>query len=230
MRIERTLLWIFVAASLALTGQAQGPIYDKVIVDLPDRVKINDQVLTAGKYEIRQVPSSGAASRIMLVSQDGATQFETSATSIPTLKNQPPSETQVILQRVGQNYYLDKIWVSGKSYGYEFPLPVEAKGASREQMEPVTVSAEYKPAEAPVVAQARPAPEPPKEEKAPAPQPQVQATPEPQPAPAPAPEAAPAPQPAPAPVRMPRTSAGWLTMLAGGAALSSIGFLLKKRS
>lgn len=225
MRIERTLLWISVAATLALTAWAQGPIYDKIVVDLPDHVKIKDQVLNAGKYEIRQLPSTGSASRIMLVSQDGSANFEAAATSIPTLKNQPPSETQVILQRVGQNYYLNRIWVSGQAYGYEFPLPAEAKAASQEQMEPITLSAEYKPAEAPVVAENRPAPAPTPEVQPTPPQPepqqQAQATPPPQP------EAPPEPTP---PVEMPHTSADWLTMLGGGAVLSSLGFLLKKRS
>lgn len=238
MHTKKILLTIS-ALALGLAAftaiQAQGPLYDKVIVDLPYTITVGEHILQPGEYVIRQLPSSGGASRVMLIYSDKGMKFETSAMTIPALDNRTPEDTKVVLHHFGNDYYFDKIWIQGKNYGYEFPLPDSVKARQRERMEPMTVAARYEatqetqtaqttettpaPAPAPEVAQAPP---PPAQEAAPAPQ-------EPTPAPA-APEAAPAPAPAPEAHReMPVTAANWMLMLVSGGMLSGAGLLLRRK-
>ena len=45
------------------------------------------------------------------------------------------------MHHIGDNYYFDKIWIAGKTYGYEFPLPDKVRALQRELA--VTVPAKY---------------------------------------------------------------------------------------
>ena len=216
-------VWTLALATLAVPMWAQGPLYDKVIVDLPYAVTIGNKVLQPGNYVIRQNDSMGGGSRVLLIYSNGGRSFETSTMTIPALDQRTPESTKVVLHRFGNDYFFDKIWIQGKNYGYEFPLPESVKSRQRERMQPVSVAARYesttqqaqqtqqteKEAERPTeVAQAAPPPAPPAAEPAPAP------------APAP-PEAA---------REMPHTSAGWLTMLLGGGFLATAGLGLRRRA
>jgi hypothetical protein len=212
-----------VATSTAMF--AQGPMYDKVIVDLPYRVTINNTILEPGHYVIRQLDDAGGGSRVLQIFSDDGMKLRTSTLTIPTLDNNTPENTKIILHHYGSDYYFDKIWIQGKNYGYEFPLPNAVKSRVRERNEPYTVAATYEQTKAPEpVAQTAPPPAP-----APAPPPQqptetAQNTPP--PAPAPAPE--PAPAPAPVPERMPTTSVGWLTLVMSGGLFIGAGLLLRR--
>lgn len=202
---------------------AQGPLYDKVIVDLPYRVTINNTVLEPGHYVIRQLDDPGGGSRVLQIFSNDGMNLRTSTLTIPTLDNNTPENTKVVLHHYGSDYYFDKIWIQGKNYGYEFPLPNAVKSRIREREEPYTVAATYEPTtkKEETVAQTTPAPEPAPPAPAPAPQQpteSAQNTPPPPPAPA----------PAPAPERMPTTSLGWLTMVLSGGLLSGAGLLLRR--
>jgi LPXTG-motif cell wall-anchored protein len=137
------------------TVTAQGPLYDTVNVTFPYTVTIGERTLQPGDYIIRQLPSAGD-SPVLLIYSDGGMKFETSAMTIPTLDNRTPSDTTVVLHRYGNDYYFDKIWIQGKNYGYEFPLPDAVKARSRERAEPVSMAAKYEAAPA-QTAQAAPA-------------------------------------------------------------------------
>jgi hypothetical protein len=231
-------LAIFLALSHPVT-RAQGPLYDKVTVDLPYTVTIGEHVLQPGSYIIRQMDSPGGASRVLTFHSDNGMEFETSAMTIPTVDPTTRDDTQVILHHFGNDYYFDKIWIQGKNYGYEFPLPDSVKARERERMEPVTVAATYQGVapEQQTTAQTTPPPAEPAPQTAqtqPAePEPQAPAVAEIQP-----PAAAEQPAPAetqPAPVEtadreMPATSAGWLMMLLSGGMLSGAGMALRRRN
>ncbi|MDQ6701339.1 MAG: hypothetical protein M3Z36_14255 [Acidobacteriota bacterium] len=136
---------VFIAAVAAGNANAQGPLYDKVIVDLPYSVSINETTLQPGHYVIRQFDSPGGGSRILQIFSDNGMKLKTTAMTIPALDNNTPSKTSVILHHYGNDYYFDKVWIQGKNYGYEFPLPAAVKSRQRERMEPYTVAASYQP-------------------------------------------------------------------------------------
>jgi hypothetical protein len=124
-------------------GRAQGPLYDVVHVNLPYTVSIADRTLQPGEYTIQQLRDPGGASRVLLIYSDNGMKFETSAMTIPVLDPNTARDTKVMLHHFGPEYYFDKIWIQGKDYGYEFPLPASVKSRQREAMEPVSVAATY---------------------------------------------------------------------------------------
>jgi hypothetical protein len=197
-----------------------------VIVNLPYAVTVNGTVLQPGEYEIRQ-HEDPAGSRVLHFFTDGGMKLETTAMAIPTLDNRTPEHTKLILDHVGDNYYLHKIWVQGKDYGYEFPLPRDIRQREMERNAPATIVAQTteQKTESTVAQTAK---EEPRTEIA-------------QAAPAPAPEAAPAPEPTPAPpVReqaeqapapeptMPHTASNWFSLAIGGLLLAASGLALRR--
>jgi hypothetical protein len=203
-------------ATLVTPVKAQGPMYDRVEVNLPYSVTVGDRTLPPGEYVIQQLRDIGGNSRVLLIYSDNGMKFETSAITIPTLDINTPEHTSVILHHFGPDYYFDKVWVQGKDYGYEFPLPNSVKMREKERMEAVTVAATYSTVQQQTVQQTT--------------QPQTTAAPEAPPAEAPPVEAPPeANREAPPAPEMPKTSAGWLMMLLGGASLSGVGMMLRRK-
>jgi hypothetical protein len=219
----------FLAAGIAATSigaKAQGPLYDKVLVDLPYAVTINNTTLQPGHYVIRQMDDMGTNSRVLMIFGDNGMKLKATAITIAALDNNTPEKTEVTLHHYGNDYYFDKVWIQGKNYGYEFPLPPSVKSRRNEQMQPYTVAATYEPTqqkeEPQQTAQVTPPPAPaPAPAPEPAPQPQQEAQNTPPPAPAPAPEPAPAPA-------MPHTAGNWLGLMLSGGMFSGAGLLLRR--
>jgi hypothetical protein len=130
-------------ATLITPSKAQGPLYDRVNVSLPYSVTIGDRTLQPGDYVIQQLRDQGGNSRVLLIYSDNGMKFETSAMTIPTLDQNTPGDTKVILHHFASDYYFDKIWIQGKNYGYEFPLPDSVKSRQNERMQPISVAANY---------------------------------------------------------------------------------------
>ena len=124
-------------------SKAQGPLYDRVNVNLPYSVTIGDRTLQPGDYTIQQLRDQGGGSRVLLIYSDSGMKFETSAMTIPALENRTQEDTRVMLHHFGNDYYFDKIWIQGKDYGYEFPLPDAVKSRERERAQAVSVAANY---------------------------------------------------------------------------------------
>ena len=124
-------------------SKAQGPLYDRVNVNLPYSVTIGDRTLPPGDYVIQQLRDQGGGSRVLLIYSDSGMKFETSAMTIPALDNRTPEDTKVVLHHFGSDYYFDKIWIQGKDYGYEFPLPDAVKSRERERAQAISVAANY---------------------------------------------------------------------------------------
>src|SRR5580704_16688357 len=102
--------------------QAQ-PMWDRVDVNLPYSVTVGNKTLQPGEYTIEQQEEPTGDSGILLIYGDHGMVFETSTLAIPAMRNYAEPDTRVTLHHVGNNYYFDTIWVQGKNYGYEFPLP-----------------------------------------------------------------------------------------------------------
>jgi hypothetical protein len=215
-------------------GFAQGPLWDVVKVNMPYTVTIGDKTLQPGDYTIQQMHDMGGGSRVLLIYSDNGMKFETSAMTIPCLDPNTARDTKVILHHFGPDYYFDKVWIQGKDYGYEFPLPNSVKARQREAMAPVAVAASYSttPAETATTTQqtttaAQTTTQQP--EQATTQQQTTVAEAAPPPPPPSANREETPPPPPPAPREMPHTSAGWLLMLLSGGGLSSLGLALRRR-
>jgi hypothetical protein len=242
------------AAALALAmwltpGAVQGqPMFDRIHVNLPYKIILGEKTLEPGDYTIQQLPSTGGASRVLLFYTDNGMKFETSAMTIPALDINTARDTKVVLNHAGNDYYINKIWVQGKDYGYELPVPGRLKGREKEMTE-TTVAAQYQPTSENVKTETAQNTE--KEQKAAAPPPVTAETPvkpteTPQPVETPVKEtpaptradanantadraATETPAPTPAPTHMPNTAANWLMMLLSGGTLSGAGLMLRRK-
>ena len=169
----------------------------------------------------------------MIFSHNGM-KLATTSLTIATEDPKTPEHTSVVLRHAGDDYYLDKVWIQGKNYGYEFVIPRDVKSRTEEQTaSSSTVGATYAPTAekeenettAEVTQPAEPAPPPPPavaDTRAPVPEPQLEA----QNTPPPAPEET-TPAPAPAPV-MPQTAGNWLALLLSGSMLCAAGLILRR--
>src|SRR6185369_16589827 len=104
---------------------------------------VGDKTLEPGEYEIRQNHDSGGGAKVLLIYSDKGMKFETSAMTIPALDPSTPRETQVILSQVDNDYYMSKVWIQGKDYGYQFPVPDKFKAREKEHVAAVNVPATF---------------------------------------------------------------------------------------
>jgi len=220
------------AAAFTTSCFAQGPVGDEVVVTFDRQVQVGSQTLSPGKYTIRQV-TSASNPRVLEFTSDNGTKLDATVTAIPVLQNTPPSETKVILDDEHGAARLARIWVQGKSYGYEFPGSATSTGTTTTAG--VTLEGRYvaqaqtTPAPAPVAQTTPPPAAPParavEPERPAAPPAEIAQTRPPEPAPAPTP--APAPEtPASAVTGIPSTALGWLPITLIGLLMAASGLFL----
>ena len=114
---------------------------DKVKVIFDHEVHVNNQVLPPGHYTIQEMSGKENNNNVLEIYTDHGQKFETSFMTIDALKRNPaPKQTKVVLERIGNDYYLDKIWIEGKQYGYQVPLSEQAK-SHKTDMHPEEVTA-----------------------------------------------------------------------------------------
>lgn len=234
-------------AMLVSPGAQSQPLDDRVIVNMPYTTTVGHKTLPPGEYVIQRLHSA-SGSRVLLIYSDKGMKFETSAMTIPCLDINTARDTKVVLTRIGDDYFYDKVWVQGKDYGYEFPLPKEARLRRKELMAKVTVPASTSTStitttttteaeraaveEQAVVQQAEVKTETEIETKVETPvvETPVQAEPEPELTETANREMDQNPAPAPAErTTMPKTYTGWLAMMLGGGALLGAGLALSKK-
>lgn len=108
---------IFLLFVVVLTAAAQGPRLERIVVEFPYPVIVNGSTLPAGRYSLTE-PRKGA----IRISGDNGTNLELTPATVPSLNNTVSPETDLVLRQIGGDYYLNKIWIQGKDYGYDFPL------------------------------------------------------------------------------------------------------------
>src|SRR5262245_16841039 len=86
-----------------------------------------------------------AQDQVLQIFSNDKMRWQTAVLTVPTVGEQTPEESRVVLHHIGDNFYFDKIWIEGKTYGYEFPLPEKAKALQRELA--LEVPAKYQPAQ-----------------------------------------------------------------------------------
>jgi len=228
--------------------QAQ-PLDDRVTVDMPYTTTVGHKTLQPGKYIIQRLSSQSGGGRVLLFYSNDGMKFETSSMTIPALDINTARDTKVVLTRVGDDYYYNKIWVQGKQYGYEFPLPKAVRLRQKELMAQVVVPASTSNSSSTItstttVAQAETEPTPVVEEKIV--EQEIARVEEPVPVPVAEPEPTPVaetpvvaeelPNTAhremdqnPAPEVLPKTAAGWLATMLGGSGLLGAGLMLRRK-
>jgi hypothetical protein len=146
MKSKFAFLWLGLAITLVMSVVAQSPISDKLTVTFNNPVIVGSQRLAPGEYTIRQL-SSSSNPRVLEFSTDNGTKLQATVSAAPALRNNTASETSVVLEQVAGDWYLRKIWIEGKNYGYEF-APSDT-GATREAStrtgQTMQLNAQYQP-------------------------------------------------------------------------------------
>src|SRR5947208_2601559 len=104
----RVLILLLGAMGIGFTWQ--GPMYDRVIVNLPYPVMLQDRTLPPGPYTIEENRSQ-TKNNVLHIFSDGGMRLEATVQTVPALDNRTPSDTTVVLERYGNDYYFDKIWI-----------------------------------------------------------------------------------------------------------------------
>jgi outer membrane biosynthesis protein TonB len=217
---------------VALAPQAfsQAPPGDVVKVTFDRTVMVGSYTLTPGDYTVQQV-TSASNPRVLEFTSNHGTQLDATVTAIPIMRNTPPTQTRVILDEEGDVPHVHRIWVQGRTYGYEIPGHSATAGAQTIALEGSFQANR----QTEVVAQAPPPPPTPTPTPEPAPPPQQQPTPTPQPTTPPETNQTPPPQeqaPPPASAQtpeVPSTALDFAPLMFGGFLLASAGLVLYRR-
>lgn len=106
------------AAGGGVVANAQGEQPAIIDVSVSHAFVTGDTTLPAGKYEIRRLDDTVTnISEIRSVNGRTAVVFETEAAQSPD--DQPASKTELIFNKVGNQYFLSQVWVAGSLNGRE---------------------------------------------------------------------------------------------------------------
>jgi hypothetical protein len=109
----------------------QKPKLDIVVVTLPYPVVVGDKTLEPGEYKIEQMPDSGDTT-VLMISDGNGMKLQTMAMTQRSVDTKPPASSSVSLFHIGNNYYLDRIWVDGNPYGYRLLLPQSVRNREKD--------------------------------------------------------------------------------------------------
>ena len=131
------------ATGLVIPNASAQTMWDTVKVTLPYTVTVGEKTLPPGDYTIKQLDSAAGDSQVLLIYNGNGVKFETSALTIHAVDVNTPEKSSVSLYHIGDNYYIDKVWIQGKNYGYQIPLPKNARERETEAAAaPISVPAQ----------------------------------------------------------------------------------------
>jgi hypothetical protein len=115
MKNLRSILLALTVLLLATAAQAQTT---DVKASIPFDFVVGNHSYSAGEYTVKSMAIDSAAIRI-----DNADESEKGITlSSACEKLRPATQTTLVFQRLGNNYFLYQIWTEGNSLGREFPM------------------------------------------------------------------------------------------------------------
>ena len=132
MKNLRSILLALTVLLLATAAQAQTT---SVKASIPFDFVVGDHSYSAGEYTVRSMTQDGVAIRV-----DNADESAKGITlSHPCKKAQPATQTTLVFERLGDNYFLYQIWTEGNSAGREFPMSKKEVQLAKNYSEPELV-------------------------------------------------------------------------------------------
>ena len=117
----KTLLLIVVASSLlAISGEtpARAQVVDEIVADIPFGFTVRDTTMPAGEYTIKR-PYAASEGVMEIRSMDGHARMVFLVESAQI--GRVPDQTELIFDRVGDQYFLSEIFEAGNNIGVELP-------------------------------------------------------------------------------------------------------------
>jgi hypothetical protein len=106
-------------AGLLGAGPAVAQMVDVVRVTLSHGAMMGTIPLPPGEHTIRELTDIGSSASVIQIRSSAGASAAAMAMRIPEPNNRRTGHTQVVLQRDGDKYHIDKIWLEGREYGYE---------------------------------------------------------------------------------------------------------------
>lgn len=129
-------------ALLGVVAFAANP-KDKMKVTFTHPVHVQGDTLQPGKYTIETMSGKSANNNVMEVYGPNNVHFKTSFTTIDAKKNGGAEKTHVSILKVGDERYLDKLFIASRVYGYQVLLPEDVQSkASTGESEDLSASLE----------------------------------------------------------------------------------------
>jgi hypothetical protein len=101
------------------TARAQALIDDTAIeADVPHAFVVKDKTLPAGKYTVKRLDDT-QPNVLEIRSANGRTAIAFEAESVQA--NQIPRKAELVFDKVGDQYFLSKIWTADSDFGYQLP-------------------------------------------------------------------------------------------------------------
>lgn len=114
-KISRLVAGLCTVAALCSTALAQN---DAIKVRFEHTVRAGHNYLPAGNYMIRAANLATEQPVLSVEAEDGA-RIMIPAMRIQTADSHAAPSTQVVLERAGSDLQITKVWLAGRSYGYE---------------------------------------------------------------------------------------------------------------
>jgi len=116
--MKNMLLSVAIISVLAVTGgtAASAQVTDTIVADIPFGFMVRDTTLPAGEYTIKRIDSTSPGVMEMR-SADGHEALVFLAGT--ALANKTPDQTELVFDRIGDQYFLTEIFEIGNSVGVE---------------------------------------------------------------------------------------------------------------
>jgi hypothetical protein len=132
MKNLRSILLALTVLLLATAAQAQTT---NVKAGIPFDFVVGDHAYTAGEYTVKSMSQGSSAIRI-----DNADESEKGITlSNACQKGQPATQTTLVFQRLGNNYFLYQIWTEGNSLGRQLRVSKKEAQLAKNDTKPELV-------------------------------------------------------------------------------------------
>jgi hypothetical protein len=114
------LCLLVVGGGVVANAQIEGQT--RIVSDVPFDFVVGKTTLPAGKYEIRRFGDS-TPNVLEIQSANGGTAVVFITEDAQTRDNQAASQTDLVFDNVGDQYFLSQVWEAGSAYGSELAKP-----------------------------------------------------------------------------------------------------------
>jgi hypothetical protein len=131
MKIARLTFALVIGITVVSVNKIEAQSSDRAPIGLSHPVTVGTKTLQPGNYSIEQLSIAGGDSPVLVIRGDNGMRVQTAVMIAPSVENRVQPDTRVVFYRIGHDYYLDRIWVKGWTYGYKFALPKGVKGSEK---------------------------------------------------------------------------------------------------
>ena len=116
--ISRLLILVLLAAGGAIRANAQALEEGTIEADVPFAFIVGEKTFPAGKYTLKRADATNPG--VLEISNEkgrGTIFFEAQ----PAQANEYPRQTNLVFDKIGDEYFLSEIWASDTNLGYRLP-------------------------------------------------------------------------------------------------------------